>query len=183
MRLRQRWWKIVDRNDQVVLPGDSNHVINVFEVVLVGGEGIVVEAGLLAIDVRLGPVADAQQHDLREGKSMAFGLLNDHPGFFQRVLAEKLPLRRAQPEDWVAVLVGEISSVLTHLEGINRLSSSRICCPGRYGQHRYGQQRGFQVVCRLHGERLRLIAGTCPATIRGAHASLRKWIATLWRTA
>ena len=53
-----------------------------------GGERIVVDPGLLAVDVRFGPFAHAQEHDLRERESVVFGLLDDGSGFVERVFPE-----------------------------------------------------------------------------------------------
>ncbi len=55
-----------------------------------------------------------------KGKAMAARLLDNGLGILQRVSAEELPLRGAQPEHGLSALVDEVAVVLADLDGQGR---------------------------------------------------------------
>ncbi len=109
------------QDEEVVFAGDLEHGVHVLEIRLVGRPRIVVEQGFLAVSAGRGAVAAAEELDLDEGKAVLLGFLDDGPGVLQRVPVEELPLRGADPEHGLVVLVDEVSPVLAHLDGEGRL--------------------------------------------------------------
>ena len=94
---------------------------------------IVVAPRLVSKNVGPCAVTDSGEHDLHEGESFLFAFFQNRPRVLQAEFAEELPLGRAQPENRLALLVDEISSVLTHLDGIHRY---RGVCEDRQSEQR-----------------------------------------------
>ncbi len=108
--------------------------------------------------------------------------LDDRPGFLQRVVAEQLPLRRAQPEDRDALLVDKRPSVRAHFEGIHRFvrlgisGENQQCCRqerqanvspgwGGCGDLRCATGRSVFAGWEVHHGQFSAVPGACPVGI------------------
>ena len=68
------------QDDEAVVASHPDHGIHIPEIRLVGRERIIVDPGLLTVDVGFRAVAAAHQLDLNEGETVLSGFLEDDSG-------------------------------------------------------------------------------------------------------
>ena len=126
------------RDDHTILTGDLEHGVHIPEIGLIRCQRIVVDPGLVPVHIRLGAVTDPHQHHLSEDKPLFRRLLQNRAGILDLILTKKLPLRRAEPEDGLALLVHKVPVVLADLDRIYRLVAGR---DRPYRREKHNQQR------------------------------------------